>query len=91
VAGFDQERWEAHRYEIVLTGSIAKFAQNPDLCRYLLNTGGRVFVEASPLDQVWGIGLTADDPRAGQPARWRGLNLLGFALTEARTILSRTV
>jgi ribA/ribD-fused uncharacterized protein len=31
VAGFDQVRWEAHRYEIVLTGSIAKFAQHPEL------------------------------------------------------------
>jgi hypothetical protein len=90
VAGFDQARWEAGRYEIVLTGSIAKFAQHPDLRRFLLNTGDRVFVEASPLDRVWGIGLTADDPRAEQPEQWRGLNLLGFGLTEARTILAET-
>jgi len=90
VTGFDQDRWDASRYEIVLAGSIAKFAQHPDLRRFLLNTGDRVFVEASPLDRVWGIGMTADDPRATQPARWLGLNLLGFALTEARTILSRS-
>lgn len=87
VAGFDQARWEASRYEIVLAGSIAKFAQHPALRRFLLDTGDRVIVEASPLDRVWGIGLTADDPRAPQPERWRGLNLLGFALTEARTII----
>lgn len=87
VAGFDQARWEASRYEIVLAGSIAKFTQHPDLRRFLLNTSDRVIVEASPLDRVWGIGLTTDDPRASQPEHWRGLNLLGFALTEARTII----
>ena len=43
-----------------------------------------VNVEASPLDRIWGIGLAADDERALDPARWRGLNLLGFALMEAR-------
>jgi ribA/ribD-fused uncharacterized protein len=88
VAGFDQGRWVESRYEIVLAGCLAKFAQHPELRRFLLNTGERVVVEASPLDRVWGIGLTADDPRALQPEQWRGLNLLGFALTEARKILT---
>lgn len=36
------------------------------------------------MDRVWGIGLTATDERASDPERWRGLNLLGFALMEAR-------
>jgi hypothetical protein len=88
VAGFEQHRWEACRYEIVLAASVAKFEQHPDLGRFLLNTGDRVLVEASPHDCVWGIGLAEDDPFATEPQRWRGLNLLGFALTEARTILS---
>ncbi len=43
-----------------------------------------MLVEASPVDRVWGIGLAADDERASDPARWRGLNLLGFALMDAR-------
>ncbi|WP_412540614.1 NADAR family protein [Longispora sp. K20-0274] len=84
VRGFDQETWEARRFEIVVTGSVAKFGQNQHLETYLLGTGSRVLVEASPYDRVWGIGLTADDPRAADPARWRGLNLLGLALMTAR-------
>ncbi|MFL5864642.1 MAG: NADAR domain-containing protein, partial [Solirubrobacteraceae bacterium] len=67
---------------------VAKFGQHPDLNAYLLGTGSRVLVEASPLDRIWGIGMSADDNQAAQPHRWRGLNLLGFALMEARTRLA---
>ena len=44
-------------------------------------------VEASPVDAVWGIGLAAADPGAHDPDRWRGLNLLGFALMDVRARL----
>ncbi|MEH0982571.1 NADAR family protein [Micromonospora sp. CPCC 205556] len=84
VRGFDEAVWEARRYDIVVAGSVAKFGQHDDLRAYLLGTGERVLVEASPVDRVWGVGLAADDPRAEDPARWRGLNLLGFALMQAR-------
>lgn len=36
------------------------------------------------MDRVWGIGLAARDEGADDPERWRGPNLLGFALMEAR-------
>lgn len=88
VRGFDQRRWEECRYGIVLAGCLAKFGRHADLRRFLLGTGDRVLVEASPVDPIWGIGLAADDPRAEDPRQWQGLNLLGFALTEARGVLS---
>ncbi|NLU80925.1 NADAR family protein [Micromonospora sp. HNM0581] len=75
VAGFDQQVWEEHRYDIVVAGSVAKFGQHPALRTYLLGTGERVLVEASPLDRVWGIGLAVDHPHATDPARWHGLSL----------------
>jgi ribA/ribD-fused uncharacterized protein len=88
VRGFDDEVWRAHRFDLVVRGSVAKFEQNPEPRRFLLGTANRVLVEASPMDRVWGIGLAADNPRAEDPAGWRGLNLLGFALMEARARLS---
>ncbi|MEU5722202.1 NADAR family protein [Micromonospora sp. NPDC047738] len=87
VRGFDEATWTARRYDIVVAGSVAKFGQHDELGRFLLGTGERVLVEASPVDRIWGIGLAADDPRADDPARWRGQNLLGFALMEARATL----
>jgi ribA/ribD-fused uncharacterized protein len=88
VPDFDEATWTAARFDIVVTGSVAKFGQHPDLRAFLLGTGDRILVEASPLDRVWGIGMAAGDASADEPARWRGLNLLGFALMQARTILS---
>lgn len=88
VRGFDDSAWTAARFELVVDGNVAKFGQAPALRDYLLGTRDRVLVEASPVDRVWGIGLAADDERAADPARWRGLNLLGFALMEARERLA---
>lgn len=87
VRGFDEAAWNAHRYAIVVAANTAKFGQHPALREFLLGTGDRVLVEASPLDRVWGIGLAAGDERSGRPSAWRGLNLLGFALMEVRANL----
>lgn len=87
IQGFDEAAWVAARMGIVVRANEAKFSQNPALARYLLNTGERVLVEASPVDAIWGIGLAADDARASDPRRWRGLNLLGFALMQVRALL----
>ncbi|MEU6371315.1 NADAR family protein [Streptomyces sp. NPDC046931] len=84
VRGFDEAIWERERFAIVVEGSVHKFAAHADLKAFLLATGDRVLVEASPVDRVWGIGLAADDEAAADPGRWRGPNLLGFALMEAR-------
>ena len=87
VRGFDEATWRAHRMDIVQTASVAKFSADPDLRATLLRTGTKVLVEASPVDRIWGVGLAADDPKAKKPLQWRGLNLLGFALMHARTVL----
>jgi ribA/ribD-fused uncharacterized protein len=84
VRNFKEEVWRDVRYQFVVDGNHAKFSQNPELAAFLLGTGNKLLVEASPQDSIWGIGLAADDDRAKNPEQWRGLNLLGFALMEVR-------
>ena len=84
VADFDPDIWNGARDEIVTRGNVAKFGQHPELLEFLCNTGERILVEASPRDRIWGIGMGANNPDAEIPQNWRGSNLLGFALMEAR-------
>jgi ribA/ribD-fused uncharacterized protein len=89
VRGYDDAAWEGARLHAVIRGNLAKFGQHPDLLAFLLGTGERILVEASPRDRIWGIGMGANNPDARDPARWRGRNLLGFALMAARAELRR--
>lgn len=88
VLNFDQEVWEKNRMKIVIKGNYNKFKQNPELEIFLLNTKNRILVESSPVDTIWGIGLDRASEFAPIPKKWRGLNLLGFALMEVRDILT---
>ncbi|WP_440135425.1 NADAR family protein [Chitinophaga sancti] len=87
VANFDPAKWDAAKREIVRQGNIHKFTQHPELKAFLLSTGKDVLVEASPLDRIWGIGLSATNENAAHPEKWRGQNLLGYALMEVRDVL----
>ncbi|MFR9726445.1 NADAR family protein [Streptomyces sp. MS19] len=87
VRGFSEEVWREHRTGIVTRGNLAKFGGSPELRDYLVGTRDRVLVEASPLDRIWGIGLGARNEDAMHPSRWRGQNLLGFALMAVRDTL----
>ena len=84
---FDEMLWQAERYSIVVKGNIHKFSQNIELKEFLLSTKNRILVEASPVDTIWGVGLTKDSDAIKDVYKWRGLNLLGFALMEARDYL----
>lgn len=87
VRDFDDRAWKEARFGIVVEASVAKFGQNPALGGFLLGTGDQVLVEAAPRDRIWGIGMGRNNPAARDPNAWRGQNLLGFALMEARTRL----
>lgn len=88
IKDFNEGTWVRERYEIVRVGNLHKFGQHPLLMEYLMQTKGRILVEASPIDPIWGIGLAQDDPRSADVGAWEGLNLLGFALMEVRNELS---
>ena len=85
VANFDNSKWDAVRYDIMLTGLRHKFKSNPRLKELLLSFGDRIFVEASPFDKIWGIGLSQNDINADDEQKWKGQNLLGKALTQLKT------
>lgn len=89
VRNFDQVLWEQAKYSIVLNGNWCKFSQNRALKEFLLSTGDNVLAESSPYDLIWGIGFSSDSPDAQNPLKWRGKNLLGFALMEVRDELRR--
>ena len=80
IKGFDKALWDKNCLAIVYEGNLAKFSQNPELRYEMLNTGNRIFVEASPLDNIWGIGLDENAEGIDDPSYWLGLNLLGQAL-----------
>lgn len=88
VSGFVENEWDSAKRRIVYEGNLAKFSQNADLRQFLLSTGDKVLVEASPVDRIWGIRLAADDDRASNPLQWRGENLLGFILMDVRDTLA---
>ena len=89
VRGFDAKVWDEVKSSVVLNASYLKFSQNASLRDFLLQTGSKILVEASPVDKIWGIGLAASDENAQNPTKWRGQNLLGFALMRARDEIAK--
>lgn len=84
VKNFESKLWEEQCQNIVYQGNYAKFTQNPEMRKALRDTGRMELVEAAPNDKIWGIGMTADDPRALHRETWDGQNLLGVVLTSLR-------
>lgn len=88
VKNYDDNVWKQVRYQIMVYANIHKYLQNKDLRELLLNPefDGKKWVEASPLDGIWGI--KCDEATAkDDESNWNGLNLLGKALNEVRGIL----
>ena len=84
VHNFDPVGWNAVARDVVARASLAKFSQDDELMACLLHTRGYTLVEASPYDQVWGIGLSDKADEAYNPMTWEGKNWLGQVLTELR-------
>ena len=83
---WDQEIWDENKFRIVVEGNYLKFSQNAKYKAILLATGDKLLAEASPYDNIWGIGIGHTHPNAYKPDLWNntGQNLLGKALMEVR-------
>lgn len=80
VKTFDAKTWDTHKLKIVIKGNLLKFSQNLVLLNRIKHYSDKTFVEASPYDKIWGIGLDENDERCLDESKWQGQNLLGKAL-----------
>jgi ribA/ribD-fused uncharacterized protein len=89
VRGFNKEKWLSVCEEIMIPALVAKFISTLELKEFILNTGDKEIVEASPYDRIWGIGLDENNSLAWNKSTWKGLNLLGKVLMEARSVIRK--
>ncbi|KAK5190205.1 hypothetical protein LTR92_009916 [Exophiala xenobiotica] len=66
-----------YQYQYQYEYEYQKFGPGPDQQGQQGQQGRRKFVEGSPMDKIWGIGLRWDDPRADDERNWKGGNRLG--------------
>ena len=78
--------WSLVRYGFMRDVNYEKYVQDLALRTKLLDFkfDNKIFVEASPKDIIWGIGLAQDDPGIANESNWHGQNLLGKVITQVR-------
>ncbi len=89
VHNYNDAIWNGVRQIVVYKGLLAKFSQNEDLKEKLLSTRNKILAEAARTDSVWGIGISIKDNARFDMNKWRGKNLLGFALMQVRKELQK--
>ena len=72
------------KFDVITNANYLKFTQNPSFKEELMRYKNHTFVEASPYDCIYGVGLHCSDDLILDEKNWRGQNLLGKALN--RTI-----
>lgn len=85
--GYVGSVWAGMRQLVAVRGLLAKFSQNQDLKKKLLDTGDAWLVECAQSDTIWACGIRLNEDERFDAGKWRGQNILGFALMEARSIL----
>ena len=84
VANYNESYWNGVRQIVVFEGLTAKFSQNEDLKAKLKATDNSILAECAVKDRIWGIGLSMNNPDRLQIDKWKGQNLLGYALMMVR-------
>lgn len=83
---YNDEVWSQIRYQLFYDLNFQKYSQDKKLKEKLLDKkfDGKIFVEASPIDRIWGVGLDENNPLIDDESNWRGKNYLGKIITEIR-------
>lgn len=86
VKPFDTEEWDKVRYEVMYRVNLEKYRQDDELRGKLLDPkfDGKTFVEASPVDSIWGICMPMGTDEIDDERNWQGRNLLGKVITDVR-------
>lgn len=84
VANYNESYWNGVRQIVVFEGLTAKFSQNEELKAKLKATDNSILAECAVKDRIWGIGLSMNDPDRLKIDKWKGQNLLGYALMMVR-------
>ena len=84
VSNYEESYWKGIRQIVVFEGLLAKFGQNDKLKTLLKGTGDSILAECAVKDRIWGIGLSMRDPERLEVSKWKGQNLLGYALMMVR-------
>ena len=87
VQGFEKDVWDNVARDYVTLGNYNKFTQNEDFFRLLYENKHRYFVEASPYDKIWGVGLAENNPLILNEENWRGTNWLGECINRTITLI----
>lgn len=77
VRRYDDEKWSQVRSKMMLKALTVKYHDCQDFKDILTTYSTKTFVEASPYDTIWGIGIGMNDKRLMDPSSWPGQNLLG--------------
>lgn len=84
----DPAVWDFASISVAVACSIVRAEADYTLKQIYLKAGKRTFVEGSPIDTIWGVGLHWSDSSIEDPQNWRGTNRLGICHGHARdTIL----
>ena len=84
VQGFNPNIWDEVKVDIMYAGVNAKFTQCAECNDCIKLFPNQKFVEGSPDDTIWGVGIHYQDENVFDESKWRGQNLLGNILTRVR-------
>lgn len=87
VKDFKEDVWTAKKEDVMRSILRAKFTQNLELRKKLIDTEDKIMANADARDKYWGIGTSASTTIARDPKKWKGENLLGKLLMEIRSEL----
>lgn len=87
VRWFDKRKWEATVKSVLFLGNLLKYQQDGALKAALLRYPNHKFVEASPYDRIYGIGMSDSEEGITNPDNWKGTNWAGEVVTAVRDYL----